>query len=58
MWLDPGKFKPIFEFYSIPESNMQKLEVGGLLSRWVQKSVAKFTFNVSRTMKMPSAVRT
>ncbi|KAF5587284.1 hypothetical protein FPANT_6964 [Fusarium pseudoanthophilum] len=27
MWLDPGKFKPIFEFCSSPESNMQKLEV-------------------------------
>ncbi|KAG9495998.1 hypothetical protein J7337_012569 [Fusarium musae] len=27
MWLDPGYFKPIFEFCSSPESNMQKLEV-------------------------------
>ncbi|EXK29301.1 hypothetical protein FOMG_14458 [Fusarium oxysporum f. sp. melonis 26406] len=27
MWLDPGKFKPIFEFCSSLESNMQKLEV-------------------------------
>ncbi|KAF5565737.1 hypothetical protein FPHYL_4138 [Fusarium phyllophilum] len=29
MWLDPGKFKPIFEFCSSPESNMQNLEVRG-----------------------------
>ncbi|KAF5559834.1 f-box domain-containing protein [Fusarium napiforme] len=27
MWLDPGRFKPIFEFCCSPESNMQKLEV-------------------------------
>ncbi|EWG49168.1 hypothetical protein FVEG_08765 [Fusarium verticillioides 7600] len=27
MWLDPGYFRPIFEFCSSPESNMQKLEV-------------------------------
>ncbi|KAG7405455.1 hypothetical protein Forpe1208_v015025 [Fusarium oxysporum f. sp. rapae] len=29
MWLDPGNFKPIFEFCSSPESNMQKFEVRG-----------------------------
>ncbi|KAI1064595.1 hypothetical protein LB506_007609 [Fusarium annulatum] len=29
MWLDPGKFKPICEFCSSQESNMQKLEVRG-----------------------------
>ncbi|RKK88413.1 hypothetical protein BFJ69_g269 [Fusarium oxysporum] len=29
MRLDPGNFKPIFEFCSSPESNMQKREVRG-----------------------------
>ncbi|ENH67390.1 hypothetical protein FOC1_g10007168 [Fusarium oxysporum f. sp. cubense race 1] len=58
MRLDPGKFKPIFEFCSSPESNMQKLEVRRPIYQMGLEERGQVHFQRQPYERMLSAVRT